>query len=137
MEQVYRARYYPSGCFMEAELGSAPSYTWWGIWEARWVVRRGMRWRVGNGENIKVWSNPWIPGTQSRKILSPKGDSNSELEVGALINPITRSWNPELVMQLFLPFEQERVMNIPLSPRMPDDIVCLDLQKDGRYSVRV
>lgn len=58
---------------MEAELGSYPSYTWRGIREAMWVLRRGMRWRVGDGESIKVWKDAWIPSTQSHKILSPRG----------------------------------------------------------------
>ncbi|XP_056685502.1 uncharacterized mitochondrial protein AtMg00310-like [Spinacia oleracea] len=52
LEQLLRARYYPSSSFMAAELGTLPSYTWRGIWEAKWVVRRGMRWRVGNGKEF-------------------------------------------------------------------------------------
>ena len=50
IEQILKAKYYPYSSFMTAELGSNPSYTWRGIWEARWVLRRGVRWRVGDGE---------------------------------------------------------------------------------------
>lgn len=52
--QILKARYYPNSSFMEANLGLCPSYTWRGIWEARWALRRSMRLRVGDGENIKV-----------------------------------------------------------------------------------
>lgn len=103
--QIFKARYFPNNSFLEAELGVNPSYTWRGIWEARWVLKRGMRWRVGDGENIKIWKDPWIPGTQTRKIISPRGDANEEAEVGVLIDPIRKEWNVELVNQLFLPFE--------------------------------
>lgn len=100
------------------------------------MVRRGMRWRVGNGESIKVWSDPWIPRTQTRKIISPRGEANEAIEVGALINPITKMWNEELLSTLFLPFEVERILNIPISHRMPEDCLCWDLEKNGMYSVR-
>ena len=132
--QVLKAKYFPNASFMEAELGAYPSYTWRGIWEARWVLKRGLRWRVENGESIKVWKDAWIPG--SRRVISPIGDANPNLEVGVLINPITRTWDVNLVSQLFLPFEQERVLSIPLSLRFPDDVLCWDLEKDGAYSVR-
>lgn len=56
LEQIYKTCYYPTTSFLDAELGSNPSYTWRGIWEARWLLKKGMRWRVGDGENIiKVW----------------------------------------------------------------------------------
>lgn len=42
----------------------------------------------------------------------------------------------QLVQQLFLPFEHDRVPGILLSARMPDDTICWDLEKNGKYSVR-
>lgn len=95
-----------------------------------------MRWRVRNGESIRVWHDPWIPGTQSRKVISPSGLASREMVVGSLINPILKTWNIEVISQLFLPFEQERILSIPLSSRLPDDCLCWDLERDGVYSVR-
>lgn len=57
IKQILEARYHPNSTFMEANLGTTPSYTWRGIWEARWVLKRGMRWRVGDDEKIKVWKD--------------------------------------------------------------------------------
>lgn len=51
----------------------------------------------GEWERIRVWSDPWIPNTQSRRVLSPRGNSNFNLKVGELINPITSSWKVEEV----------------------------------------
>ncbi|XP_074276985.1 putative mitochondrial protein AtMg00310 [Silene latifolia] len=39
--RVMRAKYYPAGNVMMAELGNAPSYTWRGIVEARRVLDGG------------------------------------------------------------------------------------------------
>lgn len=53
-----------------------------------------------------------------------------------LIHSITKTWNRELMAQIFLPFKVERVMNIPLSSRLLEDTICWDLEKDGQYSVK-
>lgn len=50
IEQIIKARYHPHTTFMEVELGSSPSYTWRRIWEAMWLLRRGVRCRVWIGE---------------------------------------------------------------------------------------
>lgn len=123
IEQILKARYYPNVDFMEATLGSAPSYTWRGIWEARWVVRKGMRWRVGDGEKIRVWKDPWLPRPQSRCVLSPGGNAVHDMEVESLICAINKCWKIDLVQQHFLPFEVERILNIPISRRLPEDIM--------------
>lgn len=58
------------------------------------------------------------------------------MEVGAFIDPIRKDWNVDLLKQVLLPFEVERVCKIPLSRRLPPDSLCWDLEKDGVYSVR-
>lgn len=88
------------------------------------------------GKKIRVWHDEWIPGTQTRKILSPRGDANPNTMVCDLIHPISKTWIRSLISQLFLPFEVERVMSIPISSRLPEDVMCWDLEKDGVYSVR-
>ncbi|KAK9743297.1 hypothetical protein RND81_03G230200 [Saponaria officinalis] len=66
MLRVLLGKYCPGGAYMRAELGSNPSYSWHGIWEAREVLLRGIRRRVGNGFSTRIWGDPWIPKTQSR-----------------------------------------------------------------------
>lgn len=61
---------------------------------------------------------------------------NPHTLVADLIHPISKSWNRDLVSQLFLPFEVERVISIPLSSCFPADTVCWDLEKDVFYSVK-
>ncbi|KAL2905726.1 hypothetical protein RDABS01_004436, partial [Bienertia sinuspersici] len=57
------------------------------------------------------------------------------LRVCDLLLPSTSSWNVDLVNNLFLPFERERIIAIPLSDRRPVDVVCWDIEKNGLYSV--
>ena len=42
--RVYKAKYFPRCDFIEASLGSQPSFAWRSIWAAQDIVKRGLRW---------------------------------------------------------------------------------------------
>ena len=46
---------------MEAKEGHGGSYAWKRILIGREVIQKGTKWRVGNGESIKLWGNKWLP----------------------------------------------------------------------------
>jgi len=58
--RVLRDKYFPQGGFMEARLGNRPLYAWRSIFNARGVLEGGIRWRVGNGEKIRIWKDKWL-----------------------------------------------------------------------------
>lgn len=41
------------------------SWAWRSIIAGREVLRRGRRWRVGEGKMINIWSDLWIPRSYS------------------------------------------------------------------------
>lgn len=59
--QVFKAKYFPHSNFVDAAMVSHPSYAWRSILVAQGIVRKGLRWRVGNGESIHIWQDRWIP----------------------------------------------------------------------------
>ena len=42
--QVFRAKYFPHGSFVEAKIGRNSSYTWRSLMAAQRVVQKGIRW---------------------------------------------------------------------------------------------
>ncbi|KAL2903531.1 Formate--tetrahydrofolate ligase 2, partial [Bienertia sinuspersici] len=40
---------------------------------------QGSRWVVGNGEEVRVWSDPWLPRPLTFKVISPRRDSDEDL----------------------------------------------------------
>ncbi|CAH9085616.1 unnamed protein product [Cuscuta epithymum] len=50
---VFRARYFSKNSFLEAKVGHNPSFIWRSLWEAKGMVKKGFRWRVGDGSLIK------------------------------------------------------------------------------------
>lgn len=58
VNRILRARYFPRIDFLHVTLGSNPSQIWRGIYESRDLIRKGTRWKVGDGSNINVWGDP-------------------------------------------------------------------------------
>ena len=49
LAQVFKAKYFPHVDVLNSKIGSNPSYTWRSIHNSLEVIKRGTRWRVGNG----------------------------------------------------------------------------------------
>ncbi|XP_074314848.1 uncharacterized protein LOC141651019 [Silene latifolia] len=136
MVRVLKGKYFPNGTFMDAPVGNNPSYTWRSICEAKCVMGLGLRKRVGNGVDTRVWLDPWIPNTSSRCVVSPRGDNALEMRVAELMVVGESRWDREKVEAVFLPFEVERIMSIRLSEHSREDSWCWDKAKDGEYLVK-
>ena len=54
VHRVLKVKYFPRCDFIHATLKNNSSYTWRSIMVAQSLVKEGMRWRVGNGMNIKI-----------------------------------------------------------------------------------
>lgn len=121
---------------MEASVGFRPSYSWRSICAARDVIRDGLRWRVGNGKSIRVWSDEWIPGQGAGKILSPVRVLPADARVEDLIDVNTRSWDRTLVENIFHSAEASKILRIPLSWANREDSVFWNFTSSGLFTVR-
>jgi hypothetical protein len=61
-------------------------------------------WRVGNGEKINIWQDPWIPSSLNRKIITPRG-TLVYTKVSDLIDPITKQWDVDVLQSLLSPVD--------------------------------
>ena len=74
--QVLKAKYYPNGDILSAGPKKGSSFTWQSIVAGTQTFKRGCIWRVGSGSHINIWDDPWIPASESRKIITPKRRNN-------------------------------------------------------------
>ena len=68
--QVFKARCFTKGNFLNAKLGNIPSYIWKSIIEAQNLVKQGAMRRVGLGLNINTIDEPWLPDTKRTFVTS-------------------------------------------------------------------
>jgi hypothetical protein len=68
--RVFKSRYYPRTSFLEAKIGYQPSYAWKSIQSATDVMKLCTRWRIGNGEQVKIRDDRWLPNQVGFKVWS-------------------------------------------------------------------
>ena len=89
--QVLRAKYYPDGKLLDAKMKSGCSFTWQSICAGINTFKRGAIWRIGDGSQVNIWSDPWIAGSADGRVVPPRGATL--LTKGAdLIAPVTGVW---------------------------------------------
>lgn len=52
--------------------------------------------RVGDGSQIKIWEDNWIPSSHNLKVITPRGN-NLVIKVDELINPVSGTWDEDLI----------------------------------------
>ena len=92
--RVLKARYFPSGDILSATLGSNPSYSWRSIFNSLEVIKKGTRWRVGNGKQIHIWDDKWLPTPTTHKVITPPNNLFLFPMVSSLIDVIRATFLP-------------------------------------------
>jgi hypothetical protein len=133
--KVLRAKYYSHGDILKAGPKLGSSFTWQSVVAGLATFKRGYVWRVGNGEKINIWLDPWIPNSPNKKVISRREGSNIT-KVCDLISPITGGWNEEMLSDLFNTVDKNRIMQIPLHQQGFDDFIAWGFTKHGQYTVR-
>lgn len=99
---------------MHANLGSLPFYTWRSICAARGLLRSGLCWHVGRGDQILIREDAWIPGIREHRIQDSVLN-NDLLMVSDLIHAQRREWKDDLVKNTFSTEVAVQILHIPLS----------------------
>lgn len=134
--KIFKARYYPNGTFFNAELGNSPSYVWRSIWEAKSVVRKGVRWCIGDGNSITVLGEPWLPDTTDPFVRSDNQALQQEMVCNLMKVGETTGWDEDVLKDVMNDRDRELIIQIPLSANQQSDRLVWSNEKPGIYSVK-
>ena len=118
---VLKARYFPMGDILSATLGSSPSYSQRSIFNCLKVIRKGTQWRVGNGRQIHIQDDKWLPTPSTHKVITAPNNLPIYPMVSSLIDLDTKWWRVKMIRATFLSFEAEAILRIPLSHSLLED----------------
>jgi hypothetical protein len=133
--RLLKAKYYPHGNLLETVFPKDTSQSWKGVEHGLDLIKRGVIWRVGNGEKIQIWRDNWIRRNGSLKITGKKKNTRIK-RVKELFGNGTNGWNEDLVNSLFYPHDAEEVLKIRVGPNQVQDSVAWNAEKNGLFSVK-
>uniref|UniRef100_A0A803PZ32 Reverse transcriptase zinc-binding domain-containing protein n=1 Tax=Cannabis sativa TaxID=3483 RepID=A0A803PZ32_CANSA len=61
VSRLFKAKYFRHNFFLNASKGHCASFTWQSLLWGRNFLKRGLLWRVGNGQSISTVHSYWIP----------------------------------------------------------------------------
>ena len=90
---------------------------------------------MGDGIQIKVWKDKWIPSPRTYKVITPERLSEKIQWVSDL-DEDSKEWKRDLVSQCFLPQDTDAILSIPLSVIGARDKVKWFENKNGSFTVK-
>ncbi|CAL1384118.1 unnamed protein product [Linum trigynum] len=103
---------------------------------AKELVKRGMRWRVGDGTKIDIWLDKWVPSITTQKVTSPVAHWSGSTSVAELIDLDSRSWRTNLLQRFFNPMDRVNIQKIPILRQPTEDKLIWGVEKSGTYMVK-
>ena len=123
--QVYKVRYFPNGSFLDASLGSNPSYMWRSVLKARDIIL------VGSGDLIHIFYHQWLP-----RPLCLRKEGLGPMKVGELINVETRQWDRAKLAYWFEPHTCDDILHLPLPNIQSNDVQVWKENKSNSFSIK-
>jgi hypothetical protein len=65
-------KYFRHGAILSAKKKDGMSYTWRSILKGLELLKKGIIWRIGNGEDVRIWEDPWVPRGSTRRPLTSR-----------------------------------------------------------------
>lgn len=98
------------------------------------MLNKGIRWRIGNGKNVLVYKDNWLPRLDTFKPIS----SRTLLEDTAVADLMTieNQWDEDKLNQHFVYEDIEMILKIPIPQENSQDNVLWHFDKRGEYSVK-
>jgi hypothetical protein len=93
-------------------------------------------WGMGNGANVRVWKDKWLPPPYSTPIYSPHQRLDVDAKVGALMDPATGEWNIPLIQETFTVEDAGCILSLISSSLQAPDTMIWQATPHGIFTVR-
>uniref|UniRef100_A0A803PKP8 Reverse transcriptase domain-containing protein n=1 Tax=Cannabis sativa TaxID=3483 RepID=A0A803PKP8_CANSA len=133
--RIFRARYYPNGHFLTAEVGANPSFIWRSVLASKDLIKMGIRKRIGSGVNVDILGEPWLIQDED-PFISSTHPALFNNKVSSLMKVGVREWDTEILEDVLSIRDQQLVLSVPLSSDVDSDGWYWSKEKHGFYTVK-
>ena len=133
--RFFKAKFFPNGSILDAKEGNG-SFAWKSILKGRDVIKKGLQWRVGNGDSIHIFHDVWLPTPRPQKVISSYSPLGYDAKVSVLIDHDKCCWREYVIDSSFLAHEASLIKAIPLSLDSCEDVLFWPRNSNGLYSVK-
>ncbi|OMO96879.1 hypothetical protein COLO4_15019 [Corchorus olitorius] len=109
---------------------------WKSLHEWIQLLKRGIHWTVGNGRDILIWHDAWIPDLPRFRVSSAPPQADRPMIVKDLIDFERRCWKENVVRALFNQNEAKAIKKIHIGSEQVPDRITWHFTRDGNYSVK-
>ncbi|XP_045086650.1 uncharacterized mitochondrial protein AtMg00310-like [Aegilops tauschii subsp. strangulata] len=131
--RVLKAKYYPNGRLEDTVFAGNASSSWQAITYGLELLKKGLVWRVGNGQNVRILRDPWLPRPPSYRPVTVQG--RCRLRRVADLLSAHGTWDVDLLRQYFVSPDVEEILRIRPAPSL-DDVLPWAPDPKGVFSVR-
>lgn len=133
---LFKARYYHDNDFLNATIGNNPSYAWRSLWQAKSLIKSGVRWMIGSGEKININKQPWLDN-EVNTYITTKSQILDNNTVASLMTNNGREWDEDVIRYLFTKRDQQCIWSTVLNSRREEDKLYWGKEISGNYSVKI
>lgn len=102
------------------------------MWEASKWLYKSCRWRIGDDNLVRLWTNPWVP--KHRSLVELYLGDPEDIKVSNIITD-DGGWDTELINSIFHPRLAGDILKIRLGPGHHRDCWIWGEDKSGKFSV--
>ncbi|GLT55503.1 hypothetical protein SLA2020_286180 [Shorea laevis] len=131
-----RGKYLRNVDLLDAPVQPSASWIWKGILSTLGIVSEGACKTISMSSMFNVWDTPWI---SSLPLFKPLPNMNTPINpslcVADLIDPVTRTWMPDLIFQAFDVLSAENIMKIHVPRSAPSSDWFWAPNSQGTFTV--
>ena len=136
--QSMKAKYLKNSCLLEYKRKSTDSPVWKSLLNCRDLLRRGIVWKIGNGDKVSFWFDNWLGNHNLVEMLNMSAANVPSLE--AKVSDFilqNRNWNIGKLTQILN--DQaiiKKVQGITIPNHDIEDTFCWGLNGSGNFSTK-
>jgi hypothetical protein len=133
--RLMKAIYYPRGNLIDTVFRSEASAVWHGIEHGLELLKQGVVWRIGDGKDIRIWRDSWLPRNYALK--AQPGKSKGRLRrVSQLVNEGSGTWNSQIIQKMFYAHDAEVILQLNAPETSRKDFLAWHYESNGIFSVK-